>query len=248
MDSIRVLIIEDNPAESDALVKALEANQYTVVGVAQTNREALELFYNNAVDIVIIDVFLGEVPDGITFAETITTVPKSLKPFVFLTSSNDRAIFDRAKLTKPYSFLMKPFNELEVVYAIEMAIERFYGQHDVFFSEEQNTVISNDYLFIKKNDTLKKVRVDEILYIEVEERYCTIFAEKEKFVILISLTKITELLDPSRFARTHRNFMVNLSQIEEIDSTDNRIVLQGKQVIPFSEKYKDLIQRFRLLK
>ena len=248
MDSVRVLIIEDNRAESDALIKVLEENQYTVVGVAQSNREALELFYKSAVDIVIIDVFLGDVPDGITFAETITTVPNSLKPFVFLTSSNDRTIFDRAKLTRPYSFLMKPFNELEVVYALEMAIERFYGQNDVFFSEEQNTVISNEYLFIKKNDTLKKVLISEILYIEVEERYCTIFTEKEKFVILISLTKITELLDPLRFARTHRNFMVNLSQIEEIDTTDNRIVLQGKQVIPFSEKYKDLIQRFRLLK
>ncbi|MBI3237629.1 MAG: LytTR family transcriptional regulator DNA-binding domain-containing protein, partial [Flavobacteriia bacterium] len=57
-----------------------------------------------------------------------------------------------------------------------------------------------------------------------------------------------ELLDVSRFGRTHRNFIVNLAQIEEIDTTDNRIVLHGKQVIPFSEKYKDLIQRFRLLK
>ncbi|MES2555095.1 MAG: response regulator transcription factor [Bacteroidota bacterium] len=248
MDNIRVLIIEDNPAESDALVKVLEANQYTVVGVARTNREALELFYKSAVDIVIIDVFLGEVPDGITFAETITTVPNSLKPFVFLTSSNDRAIFDRAKLTKPYSFLMKPFNELEVLYALEMAIERFYGQNDVFFSEAQNTVISQEYLFVKKNDLLKKVLISEILYIEVEERYCTIFTEREKFVILISLTKIIELLDAARFGRTHRNFIVNLAQIEEIDTTDNRIVLYGKQVIPFSEKYKDLVQRFRLLK
>jgi FixJ family two-component response regulator len=49
---------------------------------------------------------------------------------VFLTSSNDRQIFERAKLTRPFSFLMKPFNELEILYAIEMAVEKFHNQND----------------------------------------------------------------------------------------------------------------------
>jgi two-component system LytT family response regulator len=41
-------------------------------------------------------------PDGITFAETINIVPNGLKPFVFLTSSKDRQIFERAKLTRSF--------------------------------------------------------------------------------------------------------------------------------------------------
>jgi FixJ family two-component response regulator len=56
--------------------------------------------------------------------------PNASKPFVFLTSSNDRQIF--AKLTRPFSFLMKPFNELEILYAIEMAVEKFHNQNDAF--------------------------------------------------------------------------------------------------------------------
>lgn len=248
MDNINVLIIEDTTSESDALVKVLTDNNYNIVGIASTYNEALTMFYNNVVDIVVIDVFLDGKPDGITFAETINIVPNSVKPFVFLTSSKDRQIFERAKLTKPFSFLMKPFNELEILYAMEMAVEKFYEQLNVFHSEDQNTVVSNDSLFIKKKKALKKVYMEDIVYIEVEDRYCNIITDTEKFVILISLTKIMELLDPTQFIRTHRNFIVNSSKITEIVLSDNLIVLKGNHHVTLSEKYKDVISKFIVLK
>ncbi|SNR17284.1 LytR/AlgR family response regulator transcription factor [Tenacibaculum jejuense] len=248
MDRINVLIVEDTVDESNKLVKLLEDNNYKISGVASTFREALALFYKVEVDILIVDIFLNGIPEGITFAETITTIPESAKPFVFLTSSKDRQIFERAKLTKPYSFLLKPFNELEVLYAIEMAIEKFYKQSDVFFSDEEDTIISNDSLFIKKGKSLKKVLLSDIIYIEVEEKYCNIITEKEKFVILISLTKILNLLDTNFFYRTHRNYIVNSNKIIEIIPSDNLIILQGKHHITLSERYKQIIKKFRTLK
>lgn len=248
MDNINVLIIEDTPVESEALVKVLTANNYNVVGVAETYTEALQLFYNNEIDIVVIDVFLDGRPEGITFAETINVIPNSVKPFVFLTSSKDRQIFERAKLTKPFSFLMKPFNELEILYALEMAVEKFYEQSNVFHSEDQNTVISNNSLFIKKNKALKKVLIDDIVYIEVEDRYCNIITETEKFVILISLTKIIQLLDSAKFCQTHRNYIVNSGKIEEIIVNDNLIILKGNHKVTLSDKYKDFVKNFRILR
>lgn len=247
MDNINVLIIEDTPEQSDALIKVLLENNYSIAGVARNFTDALKLFYETEVDIIIIDVFLDGKPDGITFAESINIIPNASKPFVFLTSSQDRQIFERAKLTKPFSFLMKPFNELEILYAIEMAVEKFYDQNNVFLSEEQNTVISNDSLFIKKKNSLKKVALDDILYIEVEERYCNIITEKEKFVILISLTKISELLDKTKFVKTHRNTIVNSTKIEEIFPADNLIILKGNHRINLSDTYKDFIKNMNIL-
>ena len=115
MERINILIVEDTPAESDALAKVLVEQQYNVVGVARSHQEALKLFFSNKVDIVVIDIFLNGIPEGITFAETLNNVPESSRPFVFLTSSTDRTIFERAKLTKPFSFLLKTFNSLEVI-------------------------------------------------------------------------------------------------------------------------------------
>lgn len=247
MDNINVLIIEDTPEQSDALSKVLLANNYNVVGIASSYTDALKLFYEKTIDIIVIDVFLDGKPDGITFAETINIIPNASKPFVFLTSSQDRQIFERAKLTKPFSFLMKPFNELEILYALEMAVEKFYEQQNVFLSEDQDTVISNDFLFIKKKNALKKVAINDILYIEVEDRYCNIITENEKFVILISLTKISALLDANKFVRTHRNIMVNVTKIEEIILADNLVVLKGGHKVNLSNSYKDFIKKMNIL-
>lgn len=248
MDKINILIIEDTKSESDELTKVLVDNEYNIVGIATNYTEALTMFYQNKIDLVIIDVFLNGQPEGITFAETITITPNAAKPFVFLTSSKDRQIFERAKLTKPFSFLLKPFNELEVLYAIEMAVEKFYEQNNVFVKEDLEAVIGNDYLFIKKKSALKKVAIDDIIYIEVEERYCNIITQNEKFLVALSLTKITTLLNTNKFVKTHRNYIVNSNKIIEIILSDNQIVLEGNHKVIVSEKYKDFIHKFKILK
>ena len=248
MSTFNILLIEDIITESQELVKVLETNHYNVVGIATNYREALTLFYQNKVDLVIIDVFLNGQPDGIAFAETITITPEILKPFVFLTSSKDRQIFERAKLTKPFSFLLKPFNELEVMYAIEMAIEKFYDQINVFQIENSDTVITKDYLFIKKKNTLKKVTIEDIIYIEVDERYCNIITVSEKFLVTISLSKIIEILDDKVFIKTHRNYIVNKNKIFEIIMSDNLIITHGGYKVNLSDKYKDFVNKFQILK
>mgnify|MGYP003504279395 FL=1 len=248
MEKINILIIEDTKSEEEALTSVLLENNYNIVGVATNYTEALTLFYQHKVDLVIIDVFLNGQPEGITFAETITITPNVAKPFVFLTSSKDRQIFERAKLTKPFSFLLKPFNELEVLYAIEMAIEKFYEQTNVFVSEEQDTVIGNSHLFIKKKNALKKVALQDIIYIEVEERYCNIITSNENYLVALSLTKITEFLDTNTFAKTHRNYIVNTNKISEIILSENLIILEGNYKITLSEKYKDFIHKYKILK
>lgn len=248
MDKINILIIEDSPEESASLIKVLLSNNYTVAGIAATYNEAMNLLYTTKVDLVIIDIFLNSNPEGIVFAETVNIVPGAAKPFVFVTSCNDRKIFERAKLTRPFSFLLKPFNELEILYAIELAIEKFYDQKNVFLGEELDTVIGHDYLFIKKGKSLKKVLVSSIIYIEVEERYCNVITENEKFVIQISLAKIFKFLDHKKFSRTHRNFIINNDKIKEVVLSDNLIILEGNNKVVLSENYRDIIKQFKIFR
>lgn len=246
MDKVTVLIIEDSPAESDALIEVLLANNYHVVGVATTRNEGLALLQAHKVDIIVIDIFLHGKPDGILFASTVSATTSI--PFVFLSSSKDRQIFERAHLTHPYSFLLKPFNELEILYAIEIALEKCYGQQQVFSSGRQDTVISKEYLFIKKKDALKKVNLAELVYIEVDDRYCHVVTDREKFTIQISLTRIMELLPAETFSQTHRNFIVNLTKITEIIPADNLILLTGNHQAAYSDKYKNFMNNYRILK
>ncbi|HLA56607.1 MAG TPA: response regulator transcription factor [Flavobacterium sp.] len=247
MNNVNVLIIEDIPEESNVLAKMLTDNNYNIAGIARTHNEALTLFYGNNIDIVIIDIFLAGHPDGIAFAESINIIPGAAKPFVFLTNSHDRKIFERAKLTHPFSFLMKPFNELEILYAIEMAVEKFYSQKNIF-SVEHDTVVGHEYLYIKKKKSLKKVFIHDILYIEVEGKYCNVISENENFLILLSLSKVCELLQKDNFIRTHRNYLVNADKILEITPDDNYILLKGNHKVTLSDNYKKFINNYKVLK
>ncbi len=249
MNNVNILIVEDNPTESEALVEVLESHNYTVVGVAKNFKEAFTMFHSNKdIDLVIIDIFLGEHPEGIMFAETINELQQAKKPFLFLTSSTDKALFERAKATMPFNYMVKPFNELEILFSIHLAVEKFYDQPDVFTRDKQDTIVTEEYLYIQKGRSLKKVLISEIIFIEVEGRYCNIITQKGKFIILISLTKISQLLKPKLFGKASRNFIVNISMIEEIYPNDNLIILSGNHQVTLSDKYKNIIKKNIVLK
>ncbi|MFC0425380.1 LytR/AlgR family response regulator transcription factor [Chryseobacterium scophthalmum] len=245
MSKVNILIFEDLQEDAIQLSEVLLTNHYNVIGIAATFEQALNYMHNEPVDILIIDIFIDNHPEGINLAQMINANPKTTKPFVFLTNSSDRRVFEKAKLTKPFSYLLKPFNELEILYAIEVAIEKFYEQTDTI-TISSNPVVANDYIFIKKGKSLKKVSIKDIIYIEVEERYCNVITESEKYLIQISLAKFLPFLESNQFIRTHRNYMVNPTKIIEVTLSENTILLQGNHIITLSNKYKDFLSNYKI--
>jgi DNA-binding LytR/AlgR family response regulator len=253
MEHINILIIEDNLRLAERYKDILESNGFHIVDMVTNYRDAMKYVLNESsgIDLYVLDIQLegrdGNL-EGINIAETIDAMPERQKPFIFVTSLIGKSVFERAKLTKPFAYLVKPVNELELAYAVEQAIERFYQQPNALSTEDENAVISDQYLFIKKANSLKKVKISDIILVEVEEKYCNIITAKEKFVILISLVKILELLNSEKFCRTHRNFIVNTDKIVEIVPRDNLIILEGNYKATLSDKYKDIIKKIRTLR
>ncbi|MCR9173378.1 MAG: response regulator transcription factor [bacterium] len=247
MANVRVLVIEDRPEESDVLIPSLESNGFEVAAIARDLKEAFERMHDTPFDIAIVDVYLGDTPDGIAFAESLNAQPNLSKPFVFLTSSKDRSIFDRAKLTKPFAFLLKPFNELELLYSLEMAVEKYYDDEDALESSENAAVMAEDHLFIKKKGALNKVWLKDIAYVEVDERYCTLYCDDTKYVVMKSLKQMEQLLSPHGFIRTHRKFLAQKAMIEQIILGEDTVILKGGHSIPISDSYKDITKTLNIL-
>ena len=248
MSKIQILIIEDELFEAQKIKLTLEKNNFEVVGIATNLEEALGLYYSKDVDIVIIDVFLNNEPEGITFAETIIKNKKTLKPFLFLTSATSRSIFETAKLTNPYSYLLKPFNELELKYALELALEKFTGDTNVFVKDEFPSVYFNKSFFIKKNNTLIKVLVDNIQYVAVEGRYSNIITLNGSFIVQLSLNQLLKEIPSPDFIRVHRNYIINLNKIEKVFLLDNLILLEDDIKVTISRQYKqEFVNRYQIL-
>jgi DNA-binding LytR/AlgR family response regulator len=218
----------------------LTEHGYEVTGIATSLPEALRLFYTQQPDMVIIDIVLHGKKDGIVFASQISESGEAQKPFIFLTSTADRETFEAARLTAPFSYLLKPFNELELQYAIELAIEKFAGAAaGVFASAEKNTVLLHNFFFVKRGNVLAKIVLDDILYIEVEGKYSKLVCSKEKYLVQQPLKLLSDRLPAEQFIRVHRNYIVNIREVVKVNLQDTEIVLADGQSILYSRRYID---------
>ncbi len=120
MSEIRVLIVEDEPLIAEDIADYLSTRDYVVSGIAHNFETALQQLQNNGPDIALLDVNLGEVKDGIQLAERINEQYKI--PFIFLTSYADEATLDRAKHTRPLGYIVKPFDERDLLSTLEIAL------------------------------------------------------------------------------------------------------------------------------
>lgn len=237
MNALRLLLLEDLDREANELISFLEENTYEVVRVRNIV-EAEKEIKNRFFDVVILDIMIDGKPEGIELAKRMNKEGIEL-PFLFLTSMQSRAIFDEAKLTNPMVYLLKPYNKLELLYSLELAIESCYEQSNSISFNDESAVISPSYLFIKKGRSVAKVDVASINYIEVKEKYCSLHCNEGRYLIKLSLVKLKEMLSNPNFKQVHRNYLVNLKKIKEIYFEDNLIILENTEKVPFSERYKN---------
>ncbi len=248
MSNINILIVEDDAFEAQLLTSFLEQFNYNIVAIASTLDEALKHYSTYEIDLVIIDIFLDNEPHGITFAETILKDKEQLKPFMFLTSSTSQNVFKNAKITHPFSYLLKPFNELELQYALELAIEKFAQSPNSFSMHNHPAVMINKAFFIKKNNALVKVLLSDIYCIEVEGRYSNIKTEKDQFIVQLSLKQFLEKIQSPNFIRVHRNYIINTDKIDRVFLSDNLIILQNNINVTLGRLYRsDFIKQYEIL-
>jgi DNA-binding NarL/FixJ family response regulator len=126
MSEIRVLIIEDNPLIATDIEQCLNNINFIVSGIAYDFSEALLQLEESTPDIVLMDINLGDEKDGIDIGKIIHE--KYFLPFVYLTSNSDRATIERAKITRPAGYIIKPFDEKDLLAALEIALYNFSQQ------------------------------------------------------------------------------------------------------------------------
>ena len=239
MKKLSLLLLEDNENDAEAIINVLNKNANYEVTLATSKKEVLNTIESIPVDIIILDIMINGKPEGITIAKSLNDNEIDI-PFLFLTSVQSKAIFESAKFTKPFSYLLKPFNELELQYTLELVIEKFYNQKQTISLDDKNAVLSTNFIFIRKNNRIEKLNISSINFIKVEEKYCNVNCESVKYLIKLSLVKLKTILSSDVFKQVHRNYLVNIEKIKEIYLQDNLIILDNKDQVPFSERYKNI--------
>jgi PAS domain S-box-containing protein len=120
MPRARILIVEDERIVANDLRGRLDRIGYDVVGMACTGADAIALASEHLPDIVLMDITLKGPMDGVQAAEAIGSA--SDIPVIFMTAHSDDVTLQRAKLTGPFGYILKPLEERELHTTIEMAL------------------------------------------------------------------------------------------------------------------------------
>lgn len=128
MSQIKVVIADDESIIRLDLKTLLEEMGHIVVGEAADGQRALELVRSLKPDVVIMDIKMP-VMDGLDAAKIISE--EKIAPVVLLTAYSQKDLVERAKEAGVYAYLVKPFQESDLLPAIEIAISRYLGQQDL---------------------------------------------------------------------------------------------------------------------
>jgi len=135
MSNTRILVVEDESIVAKDIQNTLVKLGYEVPATASSAASAYEKLEMIKPDLVFLDIKLKGEEDGIHIAEHIKE--KYNIPVIFLTSYVDQATLDRAKVTEPYGYIVKPFNESDLKTTVEMALFKFGRDREVRDREQR---------------------------------------------------------------------------------------------------------------
>jgi DNA-binding LytR/AlgR family response regulator len=221
MDKYTCIIIEDEPL-------ALEKTKDFVTKIPFLNLSAtfdnaltgLAFLNNNKVDLLFLDINMDEL-SGIELLES-----SKINSQVIITTAYQEYALKGYEL-QITDYLLKPFTFNRFLQAVNKAQENL---------THRTPDATPDFIFVKTENRLEKIMLDEIVYIEGMRDYRRIHTIHKRVMTLQNFTEFEKLIPSGLVCRVHKSYMVALNKIESIEK--NRIKI-ADQLIPISETYKD---------
>jgi DNA-binding LytR/AlgR family response regulator len=232
----KILIVEDEFFIAQDMSEFLEEIGYTVIGIESKAEDVFQAIETSQPDFVILDINLNEELDGVQIGSVIQN--KYNLPFIYLTAFTDTKTLERVKMTEPYGYLVKPFNEKDLEITLELAIHKHQLSKHKTETKAPSSTSENEPFFIKVNQQLVKFEVDDIAWIEAYDNYCFLHTGTEKHLVSFTLKNLEEKITAKNLFRIHRSYMVNINRIEAIHH--NLLYIGGKE-IPIGKSYKEAL-------
>ena len=123
MSKARIMIVEDEWTVAEEIKMVLESFEYTVTSMSSSGEEAIQNAEKDKPDLVLMDIVLEGEMDGIQAANEIRS--RFNTPIIFLTAYTDEKIPERASITGPFGYIVKPFVNEDLKISIEIAMYKY---------------------------------------------------------------------------------------------------------------------------
>lgn len=238
MTKIKVLVVEDSALIAEDISYKLGKHHFDVVKIFDKGEEALEYLKKNEADLVLLDIKLAGALDGISTGYHIQN--NYTIPIIYLSDLADAETLHRAKQTRPANYLTKPFNEADLVRAIDLAFSNFTSQLPAGRAQKP------DHIFVRNDSTFERILLKDILFLHADRSYCNIVTEDKTYVQSVSMNHVYEQINNKDFIRIHRSHVVNINKVTAIEGN---LVRLGNHTLEMSKSMRDeLIGRLTFLK
>lgn len=232
MEKIKVLIVEDKLLIAEDIAQRLEKHSLEVVDICSGGEEAIEKAKSKNPDLILMDIELSGAMDGISAAQIISQ--QQSVPIIYLSDYTDHKTLDRAKKTQPANYLTKPFNEADLIRAIDFA---FSNARPIPATGNQ---FSKPVFVRTESQVYIKLDLQEILYLEADRSYCRVITTTRSFTLSTSMNNVYEQLNHDDFVKVHRSHIVNVNRITSLNGNSIKI---GDIEIQMSKEYRDSLMR-----
>ena len=207
MAKIKVLLVEEIAYLEVALQSRLTSLNFDVVSVLAKPEMVVDFLAKNKVDIILMDTFISEKQNAF---DTIKEISKSYSIPVILLNGNDKLSAAMLIESKAKLLMIKPLNDIELEFSINSIV------NSSIIKDYTKESFQKEYIFVKADYRLNKIRFNDIFYIEASKDYVTIYTTDNAYTVHITMKEIEEALPSNRFIRTHRSFIVNIDKIFSI--------------------------------
>jgi len=240
-NSVKVLVMEDEFIVAEEISEILKQKNYEVIGTVADGKGALELVHKHKPDVVLLDINIKGDQDGIEVGSKIREQNDQVA-IIYLTAFDDEDHIKRAKETGPSAYIVKPFDERNLLIAIDVAFSNLQ-KNDTEEQAKEPPFILKDRIYIKDRDKYVKLMIGDILYIEAVGSYCEIVTEGKKFTFSVNLKHLSAKFSHEHLIRIHRSFIVNIDKIDSIRGNQVYIAEKGISIgnsyrESFSKKFK----------
>jgi DNA-binding LytR/AlgR family response regulator len=226
---MRCLIVDDNAIARMAMKQLVsQVQSLELVAECSDPMEGYNYLNSEQIDLLLLDI---EMP-GMTGIELTKKLGKKRPLIIFTTAKHDYAV--EAFELNVVDYLIKPVSLARFLQAVEKAQE-------VLESDKEDVKIeAQEFVFVKDNGILKRLNVDDILYLEAMGDYVKVHTAQKFHVLHSTLKSIEEKLPSGKFLRVHRSYIVAL---QKIDFIQDGVINIGKASIPVAETYKSALNK-----
>lgn len=229
MQTINTLIIDDNKLARMGMAQlAMQVKDLNVVAECATAMEAYKVMQDQPVQLLLLDIEMPEM-SGIE----LTRLLGEQSPVIVFTTGNKNYAVEAFDLNVA-DYLIKPVTPARFLQAIEKV-------RDILSSrQEPLQVQETDFVFIRDNGILKRIAINDILYLEAMGDYVKLFTPQKFHAVHTTLKSVEEKLPSSRFLRVHRSYIVALNKI---DSIIDGVIKIDKAAIPVADAYRSVLNK-----